>query len=561
MAKQQKKKRLSGNQIVFFFSLVVALSVCVLFVQRQQELRSNAALENSNKKVIGFIPATDKTRGMETVRSNPDVFSEISPVAYTLTANGDVILDPAGGAALVDDETIAYLRSQNIKIFPAIHNVVNGTWNGGNIVTNIIKDSTKRTAHINNIVNLVVSKGYDGIDIDYENLNSADRANYTTFMTALGSALHAKGKLLTTDVYGKTSEPGTWNGPQAQDYQAIGAAADEVRIMLYDYSPTSIGPIAPLSWTSSVLGFAKTKMPAAKIIQGVPLYGYDWTGSSGTPKDLLWTEATSLSNQYKATMQWDSTNKVPWFTYNNGSKHTVYFENGPSVGSKLDLTNSSNVGGVSFWRLGGEDPTVWANVRSKFIKATSAPTAVATPTTIPTATITSTETPIPSAAPTTASTIEPTSTTTATYPIFADALSSGWGNASYFSTVSYTNTSPVYQGIKSISFKATKGWAGLGFKAPAGFTTAGYTSLSFALRATQTNYNLAVYAEDGSSNVLKTITLSQYGGYPPNGSWKVYTIPLSALNATNKILSNFTIQNNTSSAQAILYVDQVQLVK
>jgi spore germination protein len=557
--------------IVLGLSLFTILGIGLMYLQNQTTI-TNAEQGTTTKKIIGYIAPWDKTRAMQSVQNNYDVISEVSPVAYTLTPQGDVILDPAGGADLVDDATIADLRAKNIKIIPAIHNVVNGQWNGGNIVSTLIKDSTTRTTHINNIVELVVSKNYDGIDIDYENLNANDRANYTAFLTALGDALHEKGKVLTTDVYGKTSEPGTWSGPQAQDWSAIGNAADEVRIMIYDYNPSSIGPIAPYSWASSVLSFAKTKLPTNKIIQGVPLYGYDWTGSGGTPKDYVWSEIMALQQQYNAPLKWNSVDKVPWFTYSTGGKnHTIYFENGQSAAAKFDLTNSENVAGVSFWRLGGEDPAVWTSVRSKFALAVT-PT-ISAPT--PTITVSPTSSPIAGQTITPSPTIKmPTTTVTPTpiisgptissttmYSIYADALAKGWINESYYSTVSLINSSPVYQGTRSIAFTATKGWAGLGFGAPVNFTTKGYNFFTFMIRTTKANQNLAVYAEDPSGKLMKAVELSNYGGYPSTTAWKSYSIPLTALGADNRIVGNFTIQNNTASAQPVLYVDQVQLIK
>src|SRR5581483_9418418 len=180
--------------------------------------------------------------------------------------------------------------------------------NYNNIVSNIINNPATVQTHINTIVNLVVTKGYDGIDIDYENLNgSTDRAAYSSFITNLASALHAQGKILTTDVYGKTAEPGNWSGQIAQDYTAIGNAADEVRIMLYDYNPGTVGPIAPYSWIDNTLTFAESKMPSAKIVQGMGIYGYDWLGTN-YPTTLDWTTVQSKISTFHPTVTFDTTN-------------------------------------------------------------------------------------------------------------------------------------------------------------------------------------------------------------------------------------------------------------
>jgi spore germination protein YaaH len=134
---------------------------------------------------------------------------------------------------------------------------------------------------------------------------------------------------LTVNVYAKTSEPGTWDGPKAQDWTAIGNVADQVRIMTYEYhwSTSDAGPIAPVDWVDQVLSFARSVIPAHKIMEGVPLYGYDWTGRSGAP---------------------------------------IVFEAAMALSAQRALAGSHPIGGVTLWRLGGEDPAAWLALRSRF---------------------------------------------------------------------------------------------------------------------------------------------------------------------------------------------------
>jgi GH18 family chitinase len=100
-------------------------------------------------------------------------------------------------------------------------------------------------------------------------------------------------------------------------------------------------------------------------MQGVPLYGYDWVGQSGV--DHVWEETTALAKQYGATVNWDSSSASPWFAYTaRRTRHTVWFENAASVDAKLQMTTAYNAAGVTFWRLGGEDPETWSVLRSRF---------------------------------------------------------------------------------------------------------------------------------------------------------------------------------------------------
>jgi len=101
-------------------------------------------------------------------------------------------------------------------VIPTVANILNGVWDGA-LVSRIIADPVLTTVNVSSLVQLAVTNGYDGIDLDYENLSASDRPAFTTFVNQLAVALHAQGKLLTVNVYAKTAEPGTWGGPQAQD--------------------------------------------------------------------------------------------------------------------------------------------------------------------------------------------------------------------------------------------------------------------------------------------------------------------------------------------------------
>jgi len=43
----------------------------------------------------------------------------------------------------------------------------------------------------------------------------------------------------------------------------------------------------------------------------------------------------------------------------SGAPHQVWFENAATTAAKLKLIRSFNLGGINFWRLGGEDPDTW----------------------------------------------------------------------------------------------------------------------------------------------------------------------------------------------------------
>jgi spore germination protein len=317
------------------------------------------------KRVSAHLVFWDQSRGFDTIVANHDVFSEISPFWYRVGADGGVVpYTTESGSSYEDPAILSFLRSRGILIVPTVANILDGVWNGP-LVSRIVADPVLAAANISNLVDLAVTRGYDGIDLDYENLSASDRAAFTSFVNQLAAALHAQGKLLTVNVYAKTAEPGTWDGPKAQDWWAMGQAADQVRIMAYEYhwSTSAPGPISPINWVGDVLAFARSTIPAQKIMQGIPLYGYDWIGQSGV--DHVWKETMALANQNAATVNWDPASASPWFEYRAGGKqHTVWFENALSTDAKLQLTTAYEVGGITLWRIGGEDPSTWSRIKA-----------------------------------------------------------------------------------------------------------------------------------------------------------------------------------------------------
>lgn len=177
------------------------------------------------------------------------------------------------------------------------------------------------------------------------------------------------------------------------------------------------------------------------------------------------------------------------------------------------------------------------------VRLISAPAPTPTPT--PTPAPTNTPTPTPSQQP---------------YVVWEDSLASGWSDGSYNTTnTGTTNSADVYQGTTAIA--STIGAdGGLDFMAPANFTTNGYTTLTFALKASQSGQQYEVYIDTTYGQPLTTpVSLANYGGQPSSSQYTVYSIPLSDLGATNITLGDITIHDATGSNQPVLYVDTVEL--
>jgi hypothetical protein len=70
----------------------------------------------------------------------------------------------------------------------------------------ILTNPAMRGAWLRTITGLAVQYGYDGVNVDFEAGDPADRAAYSSFVTELAARLHKIGKKLAVDVSAKTAD-------------------------------------------------------------------------------------------------------------------------------------------------------------------------------------------------------------------------------------------------------------------------------------------------------------------------------------------------------------------
>jgi spore germination protein YaaH len=229
------------------------------------------------------------------------------------------------------------------------------------MIAGLLSDPGRAQAHRGALVQAAVDNGWDGLDIDYEDLPPTAGPALTDFLAALRDDLHAHGLELTVAVPARSSDGDAW--ALAYSYQLIGRIADEVRVMTYDHSwsGSAAGPVAPLPWVRDVVAYAVERVPREKLMLGLATYGYDWAGDSGT--DVAASDAVALAEQVGAEPRWDGAAAARTFSYErDGQQHTVWYEDGRALAAKQQIAIDEGLRGVAIWALGGEDPKVWTSV-------------------------------------------------------------------------------------------------------------------------------------------------------------------------------------------------------
>ena len=249
-------------------------------------------------------------------------------------------------------------KANGVKLLPMIKNSATGSSFHG-VLANVLV----RANAINEIVELVVGGGWQGVHIDFENIDGSDRPHLTAFMADLAAALHARGKLVTQVIPAKEEEKFSgWAG--AFDYAKLAQSNDLVVLMAYGYrtsASSTPGPMAPIGWVEGTVNYAITQISPSKLLLGVPWYGFDWNKTSGPPAtSLCYPDTIALAQRYGSTIQYEESSESPYFKYTSGGQaHEVWFEDRRSLDAKLDLVYKYGLAGAAGWRMGHEDPEVW----------------------------------------------------------------------------------------------------------------------------------------------------------------------------------------------------------
>ena len=293
--------------------------------------------------------------------------SALTPFTYGISATGGLL-------PLDDDALLAAARAHGAKPVMHLSTYTEDDRFDVERAELVLTDQAVQTALIGEIQATMARKGFAGLDVDFEYLPGTLADAYAAFLGRLRRLLGAQGWFVWAALAPKTSagQPGLLY--EGHNYAKVGAAVDAVLLMTYEWGYTYGPPmaVAPLPNVRAVLDYAVTEIPAAKILLGVPNYGYDWP----LPFVQGTTRAQSISNQeairlavhYGADIQYDETAQSPFFRYTgeDGVIHEVWFEDARSMSAKLSLVAEYGFLGAGFWNLMRPFSQTWLTLASLY---------------------------------------------------------------------------------------------------------------------------------------------------------------------------------------------------
>ena len=241
------------------------------------------------------------------------------------------------------------------------------------LIHSVVNNAAYTDRLIQNLLEVMERKGYQGVDIDFEYILAEDRDAFTAFVWKVAETMRRAGFHTSVALAPKSSAGQKGLLYEGKDYRALGEAADHVLLMTYEWGYTYGPPmaVAPVNQVRKVVEYALTEIPAEKVDLGIPNYGYDWP----LPFQRGITKATTIGNveavriavEQGAEIRFDSLAESPYFRYTSGGiSHEVWFEDVRSLQAKFNLIREYALRGCGYWQIMDWFRANWLLLHSQF---------------------------------------------------------------------------------------------------------------------------------------------------------------------------------------------------
>ena len=331
-----------SNQLIYPYAL--AIGQALLIPENDEGTRQRSVVTNGY--AYPFIKE-------DVLRQTLPYLTDLSIFSYGFTPEGELI-----APTISDTRMIELANESDVNAILTLTPMDDQGRFNNQLIHAMVNSPQGKERLIQNLLQVVEEKGYKGVDVDFEYILAEDRDLFTTFVAQLTEVMNNNGYVTSVALAPKTSAGQKGLLYEGKDYGGLGAAANSVLLMTYEWGYTYSEPmaVAPINKVREVVEYAVTEIPREKINLGIPNYGYDWK----LPYQKGVTKATTIGNvqavrlavQYGAVIGFDEVAQTPYFNYiANGVEHEVWFEDVRSMRAKFELVEEFGLRGMGYWQL------------------------------------------------------------------------------------------------------------------------------------------------------------------------------------------------------------------
>lgn len=271
--------------------------------------------------------------------------------------------DDGSIASLASYDYVSYCHAQGIEVWALVSNLENSDVD----TSAVLNTTSSRDNLVNQIIAAAIQYDLDGINVDFESLDSDIGDGFIQFIRELSLKCANNDIVLSVDNY----VPSSYTTMYYREEQAN--FADYLILMAYDehYSGSEEGSVASLSFvTQGVEDTLAEGVPAEQLILGIPFYTRIWAITenedgtySVTSEAVDMSEVDTRIAANGASTEWLEDCGQYYTEYeNDGVTYKIWIEDQNSIEEKLKVYQEYGLAGAAFWKLGFEKSSVWDTI-------------------------------------------------------------------------------------------------------------------------------------------------------------------------------------------------------
>ena len=320
------------------------------YVREQKAVEEHNFLLKNEKITLAWFQVSG-TAGNSSIDNNMSTISGVNVIAPTWYS----VTDASGNmSSYASADFVGKMHQRGIDVWALVSDFDTNV-----DFAQLYSSKAARTNMVNKLVGEAKSYGFDGINLDYENIKSAYAKDYLQFVRELSVACERNGIVLSTDNY----KPEAYN--RCYNLKEQSKFVDYVIVMAYDehYAGTDAGSVASLPFVKEAVEDTVQLVGKEHVIAGIPFYTRIWTTTDGntTSRAVGMQAAIDQLNSDGQVALWndDCGQYVASYTVGSSTRQ-IWFEEEKSIKAKMQVIQQENTAGVACWKLGLEKSTVWS---------------------------------------------------------------------------------------------------------------------------------------------------------------------------------------------------------
>ncbi len=287
---------------------------------------------------------------------------------YNITREGEIIVDDE------DSDIVQLAKIYGVAPMMFVSTFTQEGISSGEVAFNILNNPQIQDQLIENILTILKTKGYYGINFyaEYITLENIDQT--AVYLKRAADILHAQGYRVLITVTPEIKIDSQKVRFNTIDYSKLAVSVDAIVFTSYEWGrsysfPSSINPVNVMR---ELLNYAVKIVPPEKIFVGLITIGYDWqlpyVPGASTANAITSDGAIQIAAENGVAIQFNEPAQAPYFYYMDGEEqlHIIWFKDARTFDAFARLVLEYGLQGLSIWTIMYFNTQMWFVLNTEY---------------------------------------------------------------------------------------------------------------------------------------------------------------------------------------------------